>query len=437
MERTTTDSKEQQFHSREKSSIDSTVNNSVPPPPFQLKAAQPEVHSTNTIQKQDSEKDNSDLEKIIEKISFGVLDWVVTGDEQSEVVQILKSTSDVDSIIEGLESQDMLDPLIYRISSYPFRKELLQILGRGANSSNFEKINAIVKGLGLQWELQLNMGRLGADEKGAAFDSSTYQDLIAENDSEPFTGSGATGTNPSELSPISSVDQVAMVFGHDTTRSEYSNPLTNRYEEVFNMDAGDRERQAALLLGQPISSFYENSYSDELPSRLQVVKAAAEQNKLEPEVVAAFLLTEQRDQSANEDRADYQAATSVLSKNTSIGLGQVVVSTAQNNDLFSDLLSEESRERVNGSHHLTAQLLASDEFNIFAVAKYIRQVADQGAALVGPGGSPPNLLWTFLEYPNIEFDKFGKHSMNWPMDNLKALASEYTSSPWDDQLVPL
>ena len=85
-------------------------------------------------------------------------------------------------------------------------------------------------------------------------------------------------------------------------------------------------------------------------------------------MLSAFILAEQRDQSRNEDAKDLIAATSFKRANTSIGLGQVVVSTARRNDLFADLLSKPTRTSL--SHEQIARLLASDEFNIFAVAKY-------------------------------------------------------------------
>jgi len=31
---------------------------------------------------------------------------------------------------------------------------------------------------------------------------------------------------------------------------------------------------------------------------------------------------------------------------------------------------------------------------------------------------------------------YGQNSASWPDDNIKALASEYTSEQWDDKLVP-
>jgi hypothetical protein len=36
-------------------------------------------------------------------------------------------------------------------------------------------------------------------------------------------------------------------------------------------------------------------------------------------------------------------------------------------------------------------------------------------------------------FPGIDFDKFGGHSSTWPIENVRALGSEYTSAPWDNR----
>ena len=77
------------------------------------------------------------------------------------------------------------------------------------------------------------------------------------------------------------------------------------------------------------------------------------------------------------------------------------------------------------SHNDTALLLADDTANIFAVAKYIRSVADAA------GAAPPEVRARFQGYfPGVDFDKFSGHSSTWPIQNVQALGSEYTSAPW-------
>ena len=82
-------------------------------------------------------------------------------------------------------------------------------------------------------------------------------------------------------------------------------------------------------------------------------------------------------------------------------------------------------------HELAAKLLASDEYQIFAVAKYLRLTADKGAPV-----PPATLPKTRAEFPGINMAAYANDSVTWPDDNIKAIASEYTSRSWDDVLYP-
>lgn len=73
----------------------------------------------------------------------------------------------------------------------------------------------------------------------------------------------------------------------------------------------------------------------------------------------------------------------------------------------------------------------SEEFNIFAVARYLRITAN-GAVRHTPRSLPE----TTAKFPGIDFGLYGGPSAAWPVDNVKALGSEYTSRPWDDRLSP-
>lgn len=80
--------------------------------------------------------------------------------------------------------------------------------------------------------------------------------------------------------------------------------------------------------------------------------------------------------------------------------------------------------------------------NIFAVAKYIRTVAnaappywnDSKAMLSegawDPGAADPNRS-ALHGFPQLNALAFHDHSSAWPLDNVKVLGSEYTSKPWD------
>jgi hypothetical protein len=74
-------------------------------------------------------------------------------------------------------------------------------------------------------------------------------------------------------------------------------------------------------------------------------------------------------------------------------------------------------------------LLTSDEFNIFAVARYMRKVANVGASK-----NIASLPATQAVFPGINMSAYTGNSRTWPDDNIRALASEYTSRPWDDRV---
>jgi hypothetical protein len=282
-----------------------------------------------------------------------------------------------------------------------------------------------VAGLGPQWEMQFNLGRLGVTSAAPPFNVGPFQPLVSNSPQAPFTGAGATGVNPTQRG-VPLMDQYRLWREDPATSRRYDNPIPGDLNAYLNsLSPRDRARQAELFLRQPISTVDPASYAGRIPSRAQVIEAAARQNNLDPALLAGFLLAEQRDQSANEDAKDYVGATRGV--NTSIGLGQVVISTARRNDLFRDLLSPGTRGALSDTQ--TARLLASDEFNIFAAARYIRQVADEGSRL-GSTAVPG----TRNTYPGLDLGAYRGHSSTWPRDNIRALGSEYTSRAWDDNL---
>jgi hypothetical protein len=240
--------------------------------------------------------------------------------------------------------------------------------------------------------------------------------VAALNPKAPFTGSGATGVSPTALS-IEALDKLLLAFNHQSS------------DDLAGLSVADRRAQVTTLVSRPIVTAYPASYVGGVPSRGSVLRAAGNKYNLAPGLIAAFVLAEQRDQSQMEDAKDYLGAASVLKGNTSIGLGQVVVSTARRHHLFSALLPLALTQGL--THTEIAKLLASDEFNIVAVAKYLRLTADAAVRL--NAGQLPK---TKAKFPGIDFGRFGLDSRFWPADNIRALGSEYTSRPWDDGLSP-
>jgi hypothetical protein len=218
------------------------------------------------------------------------------------------------------------------------------------------------------------------------------------------------------------------------TVDSYRNPLSENPaisgDPKDHFDERTRERQAELLLNQPISTIHGNTYGDRIPTRAEVISAAARQYNLDPNVLAGVILHEQRDQSRKEDTADFAGAT-LAGRDTSIGLGQILMSTATKNnaDLLSDTVDPQTRATL--SRNDVARLLTSDEHNIYATARYLRQIADQGATV---GSDPAALTSMRRAYPGLDTNAYRGNT--WNDDSIRAIASEYTSRPWDDRFIP-
>lgn len=367
--------------------------------------------------------------KIKDLLAYGIFDWKVGAGEEQQIVDLLKNDPNLPATIKDLQQSGWLEPLMNRIDETATRRELIQTLGAKADDEasrliepHLQKLDIMGKIAGESdlWQVQYNLARMGVKPSPTGFDRAAYGDLISGNPSAPFSGVGASGTNPTETSvPLG--DKWGLFWENEATTAKYSNPVPGSLSEYLNgVGTDNRRRQAELLLNQPVSSTMPGIFGERPPTRAEVIKAAAAKYNLDPRMVGAIILAEQRDQSQLEDAKDYTAATSIMNANTSIGLGQVVISTAQNNDLFSDLIDPQTRKLL--SHDDYAKLLADDAVNIFATAKYIRSVADRAAA------APPEVQ---ARFPGVDFSKYRENSAAWSQANIQALGSEYTSAPWD------
>lgn len=364
-------------------------------------------------------------ERVKELLSYGVFDWAVTAPDERQIVDLLKNDPNLPATVAELNRSGWLGSLFTRVDENATRRELVRLFGSSPDAATRALAEPHVNSLGREWQVQYNLARLGVPGAGTSFDRAPFQDLVSGDPTHAFTGVGASGANPSSLS-IPLGDQWSLWRNDAATVRRYTNPLGNLQQYLDALTPGARARQAELLLRQPVSTTMPESYAGQLPSRADVIRAAAARYNLEPELVAAVILAEQRDQTRNEDAKDYTGATSLASANTSIGLGQVVISTARRGDLFSDLISADSRGAL--SHDDIAGLLAEDTANIFAAAKYIRSVADAA------GAASPEVRARFQSYfPGVDFEKFKGHSSTWPIENVRALGSEYTSAPWDNR----
>lgn len=370
-------------------------------------------------------------DKVLPLVSYSLTDWEVTAADEKQVLDLLRADPDVSATVLDLNKAGVLGSLLERIDEPANRRDLLHMLGARLSASARTVIEPLIQELdtatGKQEssQLQYNLGRLGVNSGAAAFDKSKYKDLISSDPMAPFTGEGATGVNPSERDNIDMLKAGTKVF------DEHINPVGGLPGYLGGLTAADRKRQVELLVQQPISTNYKESYAGVLPSRLQVIRAAAAAHRLEPALVTAIIMAEQRDQSLVEDARDFNVG--MMHKNTSIGLGQVVVSTARSNDLFSDLLSNYDTTYATARSKLTHErivwLLASDEFNIAAVSKYIRILADLGATK-----SMSALPNTQAQFPGINLAAYANDSSSWPEDNAGALGMYYTSKAWTDDV---
>lgn len=315
-------------------------------------------------------------------------------------------------------------------------EELAQVLGAGAGPTAGALVEAwpgwstrLRYQFKVSRDLHERYRRLGSTLAARSYSPGLSSALVPtgpDANRAPFGGAGATGVPGTELS-ISLRDKYWLWRRDSATTARYSNPIPGSLPAYLaGLTPIQRRGQARQLLVRPIHSVVPFSYRQGRPSRADVMIAAGRVHRLEPALVAAFILAEQRDQSRNEDAKDYIAATSMTQGNTSIGLGQVVVSTARKNDLFADLLGG---TRAALSHDQIAELLVSEEFNIFAVARYLRLTANAAV-----GKTAATMSNTNARFPGINFAAYGRPSAEWPIDNIRALGSEYTSTPWDDKV---
>ena len=359
----------------------------------------------------------TDASRAIERlISYRWNHWVVGMDEQRAALGVLRTDPDLPATIRDLNAAGMIPAVVNRLPTY----EVTQLLGGACDASLKGSIRSAIiaaevqasggsmpGALGgeydvpwlfdLSFDIQNGFRRIGAHFTVTPFNETSFAALIPRAPDAPFSGTAATGITGVSLH-VPAVDQALMLAGDRETTRRYTNPIPgDLFAYLASLPAGARAQQASLLLSRPISSLVPYSYASRQPSRAAVISLAATQYSLHPAHVTAFILAEGRDQSQNEDAKDLAAARApVVEANTSIGLGQIVISTARREDLFSDLLSPPFRSSA--SHNQIAVLLTSDEINIFGVAKYVRTVANQGAGLsIGSLPIPvPHFLMSIL-----------------------------------------
>ena len=378
-------------------------------------------------------------ETISTLLSYSMTDFVVDAEEEGRIIGLIRTSPNLDQTLRDLDRNGWLAKLFARVDSGQNESVLVQSIGGRISPSGYSLVSSRIKEATSKstmfersYSLQQSLNKYGVSIVTPGSSPANLRAALMRlssrgSGSDPFSGSGATGLDPKKQL-VGAVDKLLLASGNKAAEQRYGNPIPGNLSTYLkSLSPDERKAQALVLLSRPIVSLYANSYYDTLPTRLRIIRAAANKYDLEPALLGAFILAEQRDQSQREDAKDYTAASSFMEGNTSIGLGQVVVSTARDHALFSDLLSGSTMSSL--THHEISQLLTSDEFNIFAVAKYIRIVADMVSKQ-----RISALPSTRRAFPNIDLGKFLFHSSRWPDDNIRALASEYTSRPWDDRV---
>lgn len=394
-------------------------------------------------------------DQIIRLLELGDIFRWVTNDEKTQALDLLKNDTQFDATIRQLNTRRFLRDFLqryYNIPITPTLYDVVMVLASRANSASAGMIESALAGMRfVDQDAMLLQNRFGhsAQTFALAHDlaasmrangvlmvsagSPSTRATIPTAGTASFSGSGATGRDVfGRTVPVT--DQARILYeqrSNPQPNPANSGPVSRRYSNpltALTLPRTSRERlaQAARVTSLPISSIFAPIYLNGPPSRAKVMNAAAKQYDLTPEVIGAIILAEQRDQSRNEDMLDYTAATHAISRRTtSIGLGQVRDDTAQRTDLFSGLLGRSRRQALNDRQ--VATLLACDEFNIFAVAKYIRYVADLGSRQTAAA-----LPDTVAAFPGIDFPAYARNASAWPDANVAALGAEYTSRPWDD-----
>ncbi len=143
---------------------------------------------------------------------------------------------------------------------------------------------------------------------------------------------------------------------------------------------------ASMLQGIQMSVWQSSSIRAEIlaapnQTRADYLKVVAPKYDLDPELLGAIILTEQRDASEAGDVIEYIAGYHRGRMKTSIGLGQVRGLTHNLYDLLDGVFSEAMFSPWRFPPTFIFRLLADDALSMHATAKYIRLLANQGAEI--------------------------------------------------------
>lgn len=239
-----------------------------------------------------------------------------------------------------------------------------------------------------------------------------------------FTGSGFTGLAIPDMATAEHFLQLAAARisgnldlwrnpgrrdGYATMRSLWADEpfRTAQAQQVFSHQLARAADIQRFLERLDPGRFRDATIRDEIINaprrwtRAEYIARIAPRYRLEPELIAAIILTEQRDQSAAEDVADYYSGRFLNRVESSIGLGQLTSLTVHVhglwNAIFDGLTPEWARVFARATTPLIAWLLTDDALNIHATAHYIRKLADAAAEVQASRRNPLMAIDPFCE----------------------------------------
>ncbi len=354
---------------------------------------------------------------------------------QNEILDIVNrikaESSNGDSYRLSLQRRRMM-PLLGQLSEDPceMRKFLHQVATE-SDPRSLEILRHAVGYLDQKWSTQLRLFEFGLPLDNPN-DGPTGEPIAEDSPLGMWGGSGITGVYPGDRETIPLADKINLLRGDVQTRGKYDDVLIRRPGHLTGRPDYSKSDFITSFLNQPAATREKDAYCGQVPDRGTLIRMAACQNGIHPNILAGFLLAEQQDQTANEDRADFQGGRGILGfgSNTSIGIAQIQMSNAMasSGNVFSDLVPDylPRAKRAN-----TAEMLASDEYAIFAAARFIRNLANSGAEI----WDSPELAETRARFPDVSADRL--RGNRWNAQTVVLLGSEYTSTPWDNNIHPI
>lgn len=240
-------------------------------------------------------------DKIKKLITVSWTDWVVTVDRQKMIVDLLRNDLSIDASILALHNDGMIGVLVQRIFDANLKHELVQLLGGQlykptAYSTVGPTISTIqINNLNMPYFSWNNMFDICnhllwfLKRNGIKFSASVAPNpsINGPTPETPFSGSGATGVNPTKLD-IPIFDQIALAAKHSSTTALYRNPLGSLTTYLASLTKTQISGQVGNLTRQPVSSVFKYAYANCLPTRADVMRLAGKIYRLHPALIAGF-----------------------------------------------------------------------------------------------------------------------------------------------------